>query len=243
MISRAVIVEDEPLLRSELRDQLQQLWPALQIVGEADNGVEALALIDALQPDLVFLDIQMPGLTGLEVAAHLPALCQVVFVTAYAQHALAAFDTGAVDYLLKPLSVARLLQTVRRLQARSVAAPPPPALWQQLAPAPVYLKWIKASSGQTLRLFMVDEIDYFQGADKYTRVMGAAGEGLIRLSLKQLLGQLDPQQFVQVHRSSIVNLHAVERIARDGTAMQLYLKNGRGVLAVSDAYSRQFRQM
>lgn len=105
------------------------------------------------------------------------------------------------------------------------------------------MKWIKASSGQSLRLFMVDEIDYFQGADKYTRVMGAAGEGLIRLSLKQLLEQLDPQQFVQVHRSSIVNLHAVERIVRDGTVMQLYLKNGRSVLAVSDAYSRQFRQM
>ena len=241
----AVIIEDEPLLRAELRDQLQLLWPELQIAGEAADGVAALALIDAQQPDIVFLDIQMPGLNGLEVAAHLPPQCQVVFVTAHAQHALAAFDAGAIDYLLKPLSGGRLLQTIRRLQARGTAAArPSPALLQQVLAAPAaYLKWIKASTGNTLRLMLVDEIDYFQSEGKYTRVVSQGGEGLIRLSLKELLLQLNPAQFAQVHRSSIVNLHAVERIDKDGTAMAIRLKGGRGTLAVSEAYARQFRQM
>lgn len=247
MMARAVIIEDEPLLRAELRDQLQLLWPALRIAGEAADGVAALALIDAQQPDIVFLDMQMPGLNGLEVAAHLPPQCQVVFVTAHAQHALAAFDAGAIDYLLKPLSGGRLLQTIRRLQARGAAAaaarPSPALLGQVLAAPPAYLKWIKASSGNTLRLILVDEVDYFQSEGKYTRVVGQSGEGLIRLSLKELLLQLNPAQFAQVHRSSIVNLHAVERIDKDGTAMAIRLKGGRGTLAVSEAYARQFRQM
>ena len=247
MMARAVIIEDEPLLRAELRDQLQLLWPELRIAGEAADGVAALALIDAQQPDIVFLDIQMPGLNGLEVAAHLPPQCQVVFVTAHAQHALAAFNAGAIDYLLKPLSGGRLLQTIRRLQARgadAVGARPSPALLQQvLAAPPAYLKWLKASTGNTLRLMLVDEIEYFQADGKYTRVVGRGGEGLIRLSLKDLLAQLDPAQFAQVHRSSIVNLHAVERIDKEGAAMAIRLKGGRGTLAVSEAYARQFRQM
>lgn len=249
MMARAVIIEDEPLLCAELRDQLQLLWPELRIAGDAADGVAALALIEAQQPDIVFLDIQMPGLNGLEVAAHLPPQCQVVFVTAHAQHALAAFDAGAIDYLLKPLSGGRLLQTIRRLQARgagagAVGARPSPALLQQvLAAPPAYLKWIKASTGNTLRLMLVDEVDYFQSEGKYTRVVGQSGEGLIRLSLKELLLQLNPAQFAQVHRSSIVNLHAVERIDKDGTAMAIRLKGGRGTLAVSEAYARQFRQM
>lgn len=247
MMARAVIIEDEPLLRAELRDQLQLLWPELRIAGEAADGVAALALIDAQQPEIVFLDIQMPGLNGMEVAAHLPPQCQVVFVTAHAQHALAAFDAGAIDYLLKPLSAGRLLQTIRRLQARGAGAAgarPSPALLQQvLAAPPAYLKWIKASTGNTLRLMLVDDVDYFQSEGKYTRVVSQSGEGLIRLSLKELLLQLDPAQFAQVHRSSIVNLHAVERIDKDGTAMAIRLKGGRGTLAVSEAYARQFRQM
>lgn len=247
MMARALIVEDEPLLRAELRDQLQLLWPALLIVGEAGDGIAALALIEAQQPDIVFLDIQMPGLNGLEVAAHLPAHCQVVFVTAYAQHALAAFDAGAADYLLKPLSTARLLQTIKRLQSRGpAAAPPAPAVWQQLyAAPPAYLKWlkVKAAVGASLRLMLVDDIAFFQADGKYTRVVGASAEGWIRLSLKELLEQLDPAQFVQVHRSTVVNLHAVECIDKDGAAMQIRLKGRSGKLEVSAAYSRQFRQM
>lgn len=245
MMARAVIVEDEPLLRAELCDQLRLLWPELQIAGVAADGVAALALIAAQQPDIVFLDIQMPGLNGLEVAAHLPPQSQVVFVTAHAQHALAAFDAGAIDYLLKPLSGGRLLQTIRRLQARGAASqrPSPTLLQQVLAPPPAYLKWIKASTGPTVRLMLVDEIEYFQADGKYTRVVGRSGDGLIRLSLKDLLAQLDPAQFAQVHRSSIVNLHAVERIDKEDAAMTIRLKGGRGTLAVSEAYARQFRQM
>lgn len=242
---RALIVEDEPLLRAELRDQLQLLWPSLQIAGEAGDGIAALALITEQQPDIVFLDIQMPGLNGLEVAQHLPARCQVVFVTAYAEYALSAFDAGAVDYLVKPLTTARLLQMIRRLQARgAAAAPPPAAVWPQVfAPPPSYLKWIKASAGNTLRLLLVSEIDFFQSEGKYTRVASAGGASLIRLSLKELLEQLDPAQFVQIHRSSIVNLHAIERIDKDGTAMYIRLKGGHGSLSVSEAFARQFRQM
>lgn len=247
MMARAVIIEDEPLLRAELRDQLQLLWPELRIAGEAADGVAALALIDAQQPEIVFLDIQMPGLNGLEVAAHLPPQCQVVFVTAHAQHALAAFDAGAIDYLLKPLSGGRLLQTIRRLQARGAGAaetrPSPAVLRQALASPRAYLKWIKASTGNTLRLILVDEVDYFQSEGKYTRVASQGGEGLIRLSLKELLPQLNPAQFAQVHRGSIVNLHAIERIDKDGAVMAIRLKGGRGTLAVSEAYARQFRQM
>lgn len=242
---RALIVEDEPLLRAELRDQLQLLWPGLQIAGEAGDGIAALALIAGQQPDIVFLDIQMPGLNGLEVARHLPAHCQVVFVTAYAEHALAAFDAGAADYLVKPLATARLLQTVKRLQARGGECTPPAiAVWQKVFAGPAsYLKWIKASTGNTLRLLLVSEIDFFQSDGKYTRVASASGEGLIRLTLKELLEQLDPGQFAQIHRSSIVNLHAIERIDKDGTAMHIRLKGGRGSLPVSEAFARQFRQM
>src|SRR5450830_532995 len=157
------------------------------------------------------------------------------------------FDAGAADYLLKPLSTARLLQTIKRLQSRGpAAAPPAPAVWQQLyAAPPAYLKWLKVKPavGASLRLMLVDDIAFFQADGKYTRVVGASAEGWIRLSLKELLEQLDPAQFVQVHRSTVVNLHAVECIDKDGTAMQICLKGRSGKLAVSEAYSRQFRQM
>ena len=158
MMPSALIVEDEPLLRAELADQLRVLWPELQIAGQVENGIDAVTAIDALKPDIVFLDIQMPGLNGMEVARHIPDSCQVVFVTAYADYALAAFDAGASDYLVKPLTTARLLQTIRRLRSRA-AASPPPAVWEKLfkqESAPVYLKWIKASSGNSVRLVMVN---------------------------------------------------------------------------------------
>ena len=241
----ALIVEDEPLLRAELTDQLRTLWPELEIAGHADNGIDAVARIDALRPDIVFLDIQMPGLDGMEVARHIPETCQVVFVTAYADYALAAFDAGAADYLVKPVATSRLVQTVRRLKARSGTAPPP-AVWDKLfAPrqAPSFLKWIKASSGATVRLVMVSEVLYFASSGKYTRVVTEKGEALIRLPLKNLLEQLDPQQFAQIHRSAIVNLQAVDRIERDGAAMEVTLKGRPERLAVSEAFTRQFRQM
>jgi DNA-binding LytR/AlgR family response regulator len=239
----ALIVEDEPLLAAELRDQLHALWPELDIAGHAANGVEAVSLLEALRPDVVFLDIQIPGLTGMEVAQHVGESTQIVFVTAYAEHAVQAFEAGAVDYIVKPVTAARLLQTVKRLKTRSVA-PVPQGVWQQIAPAPVqHLKWIKASAGNTVRLVMVRDVLYFRAEDKYTRVVTHDGEALIRLPLKNLIEQLDPTQFAQIHRGAIVNLEAVDRIDRDGTAMEIRLKGRAEKLAVSEAYTRQFKQM
>jgi DNA-binding LytR/AlgR family response regulator len=239
----ALIVEDEPLLMAELRDQLHALWPELDIVGHAENGVEAVSMLESLQPDVVFLDIQIPGLTGIEVAQHIPEATQIVFVTAYAEHAVQAFEAGAVDYIVKPVTAARLLQTVKRLKTRS-GAQVPPGVWQQvLAKAPAYMKWIKASAGNTVRLVMVRDVQYFQSDGKYTRVVTHDGEALIRLPLKSLIEQLDPAQFTQIHRGAIVNLEAVDRIDRDGTAMEIRIKGRTEKLTVSEAYTRQFRQM
>ncbi|MTV38525.1 LytR/AlgR family response regulator transcription factor [Duganella radicis] len=239
----ALIVEDEPLLAAELRDQLQALWPELDIAGHAANGVEAVSMLEALRPDVVFLDIQIPGLSGMEVAQHADEATQIVFVTAYTEHAVQAFEAGAVDYIVKPVTAARLLQTVKRLKTRS-AAPVPAGVWQQIGPAPVqHLKWIKASAGNTVRLVMVRDVLYFRSDDKYTRVVTHDGEALIRLPLKNLIGQLDPTQFAQIHRGAIVNLEAVDRIDRDGTAMEMRLKGRAEKLTVSEAYTRQFKQM
>jgi len=239
----ALIVEDEPLLAAELRDQLQALWPELDIAGHAENGVEAVSMLEALKPDVVFLDIQIPGLSGIEVAQHVGEATQIVFVTAYAEHAVQAFEAGAVDYIVKPVTAARLLQTVKRLKTRS-AAPVPDGVWRQLAPAPVqYLKWIKASAGNTVRLVMVRDVQFFQSDGKYTRVVTHDGEALIRLPLKSLIEQLDPTQFAQIHRGAIVNLEAVDRIDRDGTSMEIRIKGRADKLSVSEAYTRQFRQM
>ena len=239
----ALIVEDEPLLMAELRDQLAALWPELSVTGHAENGVEAVSMLEALKPDVVFLDIQIPGLTGIEVARHVGEHAQIVFVTAYAEHAVQAFEAGAVDYIVKPVTAARLLQTVKRLKTRSTA-PVPAGVWQQLAPAPVQrLKWIKASAGNTVRLVMVRDVQFFQSDGKYTRVVTSEGEALIRLPLKSLIEQLDPAQFTQIHRGAIVNLEAIDRIERDGTSMEIRLKGRTDKLAVSDAYTRQFRQM
>lgn len=244
-MTRALIVEDEPLLRAELADQLAMLWPELAIVGQAENGIEAVAMLEALRPDIVFLDIQIPGLNGLEVARHVPESAQIVFVTAYAEHALNAFDAGAADYLVKPLSAARVLQTVKRLKSRENRAVAP-EVWERLfgkAAAPVYLKWIKASTGGSVRLLMVKDVQFFTSDGKYTRVVTATGDALIRVPLKSLIEQLDPGQFAQVHRGAIVNLEAIERIDRDGAAMEIRLKGRPERLAVSEAFARQFRQM
>nr|WP_315397289.1 LytTR family DNA-binding domain-containing protein [uncultured Duganella sp.] len=243
-MTSALIVEDEPLLRAELVDQLAMLWPELEIAGQAESGVEAVAMLEALRPDVVFLDIQIPGLNGLEVAPHVPESTRIVFVTAYAEHALKAFDAGAADYLVKPLSAERLLRTVKRLKAREGGAVAS-QLWRQLfdkAP-PVYLKWIKASVGSSVRLVMVKDVQFFTSDGKYTRVATATGDALIRVPLKSLIEQLDPGQFAQVHRGAIVNLEAIERIDRDGMAMEIRLKARPETLSVSEAFTRQFRQM
>lgn len=238
----ALIAEDEPLLRAELRDRLAALWPELTLAGEAVDGVEAVRMLHALQPDVLFLDIQMPGIDGLAVARQAPATSQVVFVTAFPDHALDAFDTGAIDYLVKPITMARLAATVDRLRNRAPAARPAP-LPAPAERAPRYIKLIKASSGDTFRLVIVDDVVLFHADGKYTRVVGSTGDAFIRTPLKELIARLDPEQFAQIHRSTIVNLREVDRMERDGTGMLLHLRGRRETYPVSEMFARQFRQM
>jgi DNA-binding LytR/AlgR family response regulator len=244
----AVIAEDETVLREELRTQLEALWPELRIVGEAASGIEALQLLERHRPQVMFLDIEMPGLTGLEVARQVGGRSHVVFVTAYDAYAVAAFEQGAVDYVLKPFDTARLALTIGRLKER-VDSPPPSleVLLRELAsarPAPEYLRWINASRGNEVRLITVDEVCYFQGDTKYTRVVTADGESLIRRTLKELQEQLDPAAFWTIHRSYIVNANAISGVARDFRGrVQVKLKARPEKLAVSEAHAHLFRQM
>ena len=246
----AIVAEDEATLRHQLIEQLGQLWPELAIVGEASDGVQALRLLDERQPDVLFLDIQMPGATGLEVARQASGRAHVVFVTAYDQHAVAAFDQGAVDYVLKPVSAARLFTAVSRLKQR-LGTPPArleTTLSQLGASAPATgkqaLRWINASVGQNLKLITVDEITYFQADNKYTRVVTNEGEALIRKPLKELVEELDPVQFWQIHRSTLVNATAIAGVARDFRGrMMVKLKSRPETLLVSDTYTHLFRQM
>ena len=249
----AIIAEDEATLRGQLVEQLGQLWPELAIVGEAADGVQALRLLDDHRPDVMFLDIQMPGATGLEVARQASGRCHVVFVTAYDQHAVAAFDQGAVDYVLKPVSAARLFTAVSRLKQR-LGSPPArlDAALNGLSSAggsvpsstKQYLRWINASVGQNLKLITVDEISYFQADNKYTRVVTHEGEALIRKPLKELVEELDPNQFWQIHRSTLVNATSIAGVARDFRGRMLVkLKSRPETLLVSDSYTHRFRQM
>ena len=244
----ALIAEDESVLRDELRSHLAALWPELRIVGEACTGFEALQLLDRLTPDLVFLDIQMPGLTGLEVARQVGGRCHVVFVTAYDVHAVAAFEQGAVDYVLKPYSIERLALAVKRLRDRigSVPAPLDSVLRELASIAPVrkHLRWINASRGQDVALITVDEVLYFQSDTKYTRVVTADSEALIRTPLKELQEELDPACFWPIHRSTIVNANAIAGVTRDMRGRILVkLKSRNEKLLVSEPHAHLFRQM
>ena len=251
-----VIAEDEELLRTALAQQLGQAWPELRVVAQCEDGASALEAIAECRPDVAFLDIRMPGLTGIEVAAALAQVSpwtQVVFVTAYDQYAIDAFEQGAVDYLLKPVAADRLQATVQRLQARAAGGRPDPAaldaLLQQLArrpaeTAPPPLAWITASSGRETRLIMLDDVAYFRADSKYTVVVTAEGESLLRTPLKELLAVLDPRQFRQVHRSVIVNLKAVASVVRDDSGKgELRLRGGDATLPVSAPYMALFRGM
>ena len=248
----AIVAEDEATLRGQLVEQLGQLWPELAIVGEASDGVQALRLLDEHRPDVMFLDIQMPGATGLEVARQANGRCHVVFVTAYDQHAVAAFDQGAIDYVLKPVSAARLFTAVSRVKQR-LGSPPArldaalgslPGAGGPSAVARQYLRWINASVGQNLKLITVDEISYFQADNKYTRVVTAEGEALIRKPLKELVDELDPNQFWQIHRSTLVNASSIAGVTRDFRGRMLVkLKARPETLLVSDSYTHKFRQM
>jgi DNA-binding LytR/AlgR family response regulator len=247
----AVVAEDEAALRGELVEQLGQLWPELSIVGEAADGLAALRLLDQHRPDILFLDIEMPGATGIDVARQVAGRCHVVFVTAYDQYAVAAFDQGAVDYLLKPLAGARLFTAISRLKVRLGQAPAPlGGVLEQLGarPAPsagrAPLRWINASVGQTLRLITVDEVMFFQSDNKYTRLALKDGEALIRKPLRELIDELDPQQFWQIHRSTLVNVNAIASVSRDFRGrMQIKLKHGSEQLLVAESCAHLFRQM
>ncbi len=248
MNATAIVAEDEETLRHQLVEQLGQLWPELTIVAEAADGVQALRMLDEYKPDILFLDIQMPGATGLEVARQASGRSRVVFVTAYDEHAVAAFEHGAIDYVLKPIAAARLFTTVSRLKER-LGSPPArlDSVIGQLASVSArknYLRWINASVGQNLRLITVEEIDYFQADNKYTRVVTAEGEALIRKPLKELVDELDPNQFWQIHRSTLVNVASVAGVTRDFRGRMLVkLRKRDETLLVSDTYSHLFRQM
>jgi DNA-binding LytR/AlgR family response regulator len=245
----AVIAEDEPLLRAELRETLAALWPELVIAGEAEDGLEAMRALQAHQPQLLFLDIEMPGMTGLQVAAQASRRCHVVFVTAYDKYALAAFEQGAVDYVLKPFSPARLATTVTRLKERISMQPADldgllASLAQRDPAAKSHLRWVKASQGQNVRLITVDEVLFFNADNKYTLVVTVDGESLIRKTIAELLAELDPELFWQIHRGTIVNVNEIAAVHRkaNGT-LELRLKRHKQTLAVSSTYVHLFRQM
>lgn len=254
----ALIADDEPLLREALARQLGSAWPELDIVAEARNGREAVKLFEAKRPDVCFLDVHMPGVTGVEAAHQIGRRAHLVFVTAYDHYAVQAFAEGVLDYLVKPVEPARLAETVARLKERLAAAQPAlntEALLQQLAAqlqrsaSPAPLRWIRAQVGQTLRMIPVDEIDYLRSDAKYTLIAwrgdaGQPGEALISVALKELVTQLDPTQFAQVHRSIVVNLRAISHVTRgDNETAGIHLKGRAEVLPVSRSYLHLFRQM
>ncbi len=254
----ALIADDEPLLREALARQLAQVWPELDVVAEARNGREAIKLFEAKKPDVCFLDVHMPGLSGVEAAHHIGRRAHLVFVTAYDQYAVQAFAEGVLDYLVKPVEPARLADTVTRLKERLGGAQPAlntEELLRKLAAqldrgaASAPLRWIRAQVGQTLRLIPVDDIDYLRADAKYTRIAwrgdaGQPGEALISTALKELVGQLDPAHFAQVHRSVVVNLRAISHVTRgDNETAGIHLKGRKEILPVSRSYLHLFRQM
>ncbi len=275
---RAVLADDERLMREQLRARLAEVWPELVVVAEARNGVEAVQLVEQHRPDIVFLDIRMPGLTGVEAARQIaqlppppgasgsgddePPLPEIVFITAYDQYAVEAFEQGVADYVLKPAERERLLVTVgriqRRLAARASGAEPPadaaPAvpmqqLLHQLAArlsgaAPQYLQWIQANVGSTIQMIPVDEVLFFISDEKYTRVQTAQVEALIRKPIKELVDELDPGRFWQIHRSTLVNVNAIASVTRDFRGRQIVAVKGHPEkLEVSRSYAGLFKGM
>jgi DNA-binding LytR/AlgR family response regulator len=235
----AIIADDEPFALAGLAEALAQVWPELRVVATAHDGPAAFQAICAHQPTLAFLDIRMPGMTGLQVAEAVRGQTIVVLVTAYDHYALNAFEHGVADYVLKPVELPRLAQVILRLKERVARPAPAPVS----APAPAPLQWIKASVGAQVRLIHVDDIVYFESDAKYTRVVTADAEALIRMPLRQLADQLDPQWFWQVHRSSVVNLRHVASVLRVDENMDVILKGRPERIKVSLAYQGLFKQM
>ncbi len=271
---RALIADDERLLRDQLRARLAEVWPELEIVAEAKNGIEAVRLTEELRPDLVFLDIRMPGMTGVEAAraiAQLPVAesagddmadgwrgCEIVFITAYDQYAIEAFEQGVVDYVLKPAERERLLVTVDRIRKRLAARRADDGgsagvgmqqllqkLAAQLDPAAApRLRWIQATVGQSIQLIPVEEVLFFISDEKYTRVQTASVEALIRKPIKELVEELDADLFWQIHRSTLVNTRFIAGVSRDLRGRQLVgVKGHPEKLEVSRSYAGLFKGM
>ena len=253
----ALVADDEPLLREALVRMLASAWPTLEVVAQARNGREAIELFETHKPEICFLDVQMPGKTGVEAAQHIGRRAHLVFVTAYDQYAVQAFAQGALDYLVKPVEASRLAETVLRLQERLSASQPAlntEALLERLALAfrssgAQTLRWVRASVGSTVRLIEVQDIDFLRSEEKYTLVAwrdesGAPQEAVIRSALKELIPQLDAAQFAQVHRSVVVNLKAISHVTRgENETADIHMKGRQETLPVSRTYLHLFRQM
>jgi DNA-binding LytR/AlgR family response regulator len=249
----ALIVDDEAPMRDQLRARLREVWPELVIAGEAANGIDAIAMATQHRPHIVFLDIRMPGLSGIEAARQLYDRCHIVFVTAYDQYAVDAFEQGAMDYLLKPVVAERLKMTCERLRLRLAAAPQD--IGAQLAQLTrilqqgeghkhEYLRWIQAQVGSSLRMISTKEVLFFQSDEKYTRVQTASAELLIRKTLKELADELDPDEFWRIHRSTLVRVDAIAEVTRDMRGRQmLRVRNFPEELEVSRNHSHLFQQM
>ena len=283
-ITTAVLADDERLMREQLRARLADVWPELQIIAEAKNGLEAVQLVDQHRPDIVFLDIRMPGLTGVEAARQIAQLAprapqpgdpnansdpdddellpEIVFITAYDQYAVEAFEQGVADYVLKPAERERLLVTVGRIRQRLAArrdasgateAPPGPNMQQLLhqlssrlnpGSTPSYLQWIQATVGPAIQMIPVDEVLFFISDEKYTRVQTAQVEALIRKPIKELVDEIDPQRFWQIHRSTLVNVKAIAGVTRDFRGRQIVAVKGHNQkLEVSRSYTGLFKGM
>lgn len=254
-MARAVIADDEPLMRDQLRARLKELWPELEIISEAKNGEEAIEQVEEHRPEVVFLDIRMPVKTGVQAARDIARLDgrlpEIVFVTAYDQYAIDAFQQGVIDYVLKPAERERLAVTVERLKKR-LASPGESSdtlqqalakLAERLDPAP-RLKWIQASVGNQIQMIPIDDVLFFVSDEKYTRVQTAQQEALIRKPIKELIAELDPAQFWQIHRSTLINARAIAGVIRDDRGRQLVSIKGRPEkLEVSRSYAHLFKGM
>jgi DNA-binding LytR/AlgR family response regulator len=252
--TKAIIVDDEKHLRRYLRSMLVEVWPELEICGEAPNGEEALALIETYRPHVVFLDIRMQGMCGMQVARQIAETCWVVFITAFDRYAVSAFESGAVDYILKPVTVERLQLTVMRLKGRMAASGRPPLhiadiVRKVITELPMgekkqFLQWIRVPYKDDIRLVAVDDIYFFRAEERYTAVITEKGESLIRKPIRDLVEELDPDKFWQIHRATIVNVGRIEKISRSLTGRGLLkLTNHPEILTISRSYLHKFKQM
>ena len=253
-MTTALIADDEPFMRDALREQLQVLWPELQLLPDVSDGPSALVQIETQRPDIAFLDIRMPGLTGLQVARAVTVPTRIVFVTAYEAHAVDAFEANAVDYVLKPVELARLTKVLAKLR-QSMVQPGAVSLSQltealtrlgvqaPVASRPGKLEWLQVSVGHQVHMVHVDDVRYFESDTKYTRVVADSTDGLIRTSLKELLEQLDPQQFLQTHRSTVVNRRFVRAVHRHGEVLELEIRDMAERLKVSTTNHHLFKAM